>query len=250
MNEPQIIVEEDFSLAWAKALRTLKNNSWDIWNLVVTIKNPDLENVSAIDKLTNFAKSKNLIHPEQVLHTIFPQRIYKKVNKGDRKKFYKWYNVYYNDTRKMPHSNWGTYFKRMINYRTSDGYNYDQLGNIIDHINSRKNNHGASNIIFVPQIGKDSNRTMGAPCLNYITVQIESNEGNRTVSLLAIYRNHDFRERAFGNYWGLCKLLKYICIETDSSIGAITCISSHAYVDTDKSELHNIATKILNNDYE
>ena len=250
MNEPKVIIEEDFSLAWAKALCALKSNSWDMWDLVVTIKKPNFENKKAIKKLTDFAKLKSLILPKQVLHTIFPQRIYKKVNKGDRNKFYKWYNIFYNNTRKMPHSNWGTYFERMINYRTSDGRNYDQLGNIIDHINGRNHNHGASNIIFVPQIGTDSNRTMGAPCLNYITVQIESNEGNRIVSLLAVYRNHDFRQRAFGNYWGLCELLKYICNETDSLLGSITCLSSHAYVDKDKSKLYDIATKILNNDYE
>lgn len=250
MNEPVIISEDDFSVAWANALCALKNNSWDMWNLVVTIKQPDSENNNAIKKLTDFAKSKGLIIPEQVLHTIFPQRIYKKVNKGDRERFYRWYNYFYKSTRKMPHSNWGTYFERMINYRTIDGCDYDQLGSIIDHINERKHNHGASNIIFVPQIGKDSNRTMGAPCLNYVAVQIESNSEKRIISLLAVYRNHDFRERTFGNYWGLCKLLKYICNETDSLMGCITCISSHAYVGSDKSELYNIATKILDNDYE
>ena len=73
---------------------------------------------------------------------------------------------------------------------------------------------------------------------------MEKKRLNRTISLLAVYRNHDFRERTFGNYWGLCSLLKYICTETDSSMGSITCISSHAYVDTNKTELVTLAEKI------
>lgn len=245
MNEPVLIVANDFSLAWSKAIVELKNHNWLAWNFVVTIKNPAAKNDYAIDLLTTFAENKNLITPRQVQHTIFPSQFYKGNRVGNREKLYKCYNRFYNQTRKAPHSGWGTYFKRMISYKTKDGYEYDQLGNIIDHINDRKNNFGSAHFMVIPQVGKESNKKMGSPCLNYVTIQVEKSGSEKTINLLAVYRNHDYRERTFGNYWGLCDLLQYICKETNSSIGSLTCVSSHAYVGSNKTELLNVAEKIL-----
>ena len=245
MNNPVLIMESDFSHAWAKAIIELKNNSWDAWNFVVTINNPNEVNNTAVQKLTDFAKGKGLIIPDKVQHTIFPSRYYKNDRIKNREKLYRIYNRFYDYTRQKPHSRWGTYFKRMISYETKNNEEYDQLGNIIDHINKRKKNYGAAHFMFIPQIGAESNRKMGSPCLNYVTVQVEKTGGNKTINLLAVYRNHDYRERTFGNYWGLCSLLKYICNETDSTVGSITCISSHAYVNNDKTELFKIAKDIL-----
>ncbi len=53
---------------------------------------------------------------------------------------------------------------------------------------------------------------------------------NPQLSLLCVYRNHDFLERAYGNYWGLCYLLNLIACETNMEPGTLTCISSHAYI--------------------
>lgn len=244
MNEPVLIVANDFATAWAKALVKLKDLSWEGWNFVVTINDPLIVDASAIKYLDDFTNSKNLISPSKVQHTIFPQRIYDKCI-NNRVELYRRYDRFYSITRKMPHHAWGTYFKRMISYETIKGKEYDQLGNIIDHINNRKCTYGSSNIMFIPQIESESNKTMGAPCLNYITVQVENDKGKRTISLLAVYRNHDFRERTFGNYWGLCSLLKYICTETNSSVGSLTCISSHAFINNNKTQLYEISKKIL-----
>lgn len=54
------------------------------------------------------------------------------------------------------------------------------------------------------------------------------------LGLLAVYRNHDFLERAYGNYWGLCNLLNFIANEVGATPGPLTCVSSHAYVDKKK----------------
>lgn len=245
MNTPKLICENDFSVAWARAIEILKNNAWNQWNLVVTICNPLLYNNEAIVLMTDFAKENHKVLPSQVQHTIFPQRFYKGDRINNREKFYRWYNRFYARTRSMEHSGWGTYFKRMISYPTKNGEECDQLGNIIDHINNRRSNHGSANIMFIPTIGNETNRTMGGPCLNYVAVQTEKQNGTRVINLLAVYRNHDFYERTFGNYWGLCSLLQYICKETNSNVGSVTCVSSHAYVNACKTELYDIAKTIL-----
>ena len=245
MNNPRLIVADDFSVAWAKAVIELKENNWNAWNWVVTIKDPCVVNNDAIKEMSGFCLSKGLLSPDKVQHTIFPLAFYKNNRVHNRNEFYRAYNKFYGLTRKMPHSGWGTYFKRMISYTTSEGKKYDQLGHIIDHINKRPTNYGSANFMVIPQIGKDSNRIMGSPCLNYVTVQVEKDKKNKIINLLAVYRNHDFRERTFGNYWGLCELLKYICTETYSAVGRVTCVSSHAFIKNDKNDLYLIAKHIL-----
>ena len=243
MNPPILIQADDCAAAWAKAILSLKEHSWDAWNMVVTISQPCLENPDAFCRLTSFAENHGLITPKHVLHTIFPLQFYKTPHAKER--LYKFYNRYYRMTRKMPHSGWGTYFKRMISYKTKDGNEYDQLDSIISHISNRQKNYKAAHFMIIPQVGSDSNRQMGAPCLNYVAVQVENSENNKTISLLAVYRNHDFRERTYGNYLGLCALLNYICQETGSAVGQVTCVSSHAYVGNNRGELYSIAKDFL-----
>jgi len=49
--------------------------------------------------------------------------------------------------------------------------------------------------------------------------------------------NHDFLERAYGNYWGLCNLLAFLAREVGGEPGPLTCMSSHAYVSGRKTAL-------------
>lgn len=122
------------------------------------------------------------------------------------------------------------------------------MGSIIDNINSRSTNYGASYVITIPYPHRDINKLRGAPCLNYITVQVEYADDSCTqkqINLLAVYRSHDFLQRAYGNYLGLRNLLKYIAVETSSQVGVLTCVSSRADVSNQKIELLNIAKSIL-----
>lgn len=245
MNTPITVVADTYSEAWAMAIRVLKDYSWDVFNLVVTIKNPEIRDDTAFEQLTGFAKDSNLILPKQVAYTVFPERSYRNPRVRNREQLYRHYNRFYARSRHMKHSNWGTYFKRMISYNTPDG-DVDQLGRIINHINSRRTIQKSSEYIIIPQPASDGNRKMGDPCLNYIAVQQERGaEGNRQISFLAVYRNHDFYERAFGNYHGLCNLLKYICEQTGSVPGFITCVSSHAYALRKHAILLNMADSII-----
>lgn len=248
MNDPIIVLAESYSEAWARAIVQLSENSWEMWNLVVTIKNPALQDSSAFEIMTTFATSNGLLTPKKVQHTIFPQQFYDSGYANDREKLYKYYDRFYKMTRKMERHGWGTYFKRMIEYKTPDG-NVDQLARIIDHINTWPRTYRACHYMLIPQPHTEGSRPTQIPCLNYIAVQVEpapsNSGGQKTISLLAVYRNHDFLERTFGNYLGLCNLLEYICQETNSKIGYLTCVSSHAYADKKHQDLYRIAKELL-----
>lgn len=247
MNIPQIITEDSYQTAWARAIIALSQNHWEIWNMVVQIQDPSLQEATKHAQMCQFAYNHdNVIEPNKVAYTIFPFKIYK-AGITTRQRLYDVYWRYFKVTRGMDHSGWGTYFERMIRYPTHMGI-VDQLGSIIDNINNRTVNYGAAHVILIPQPNRDINKIMGAPCLNYLTIQVENSkqDGRKTINLLAVYRNHDFRGRAYGNYLGLCKLLCYIATETNSNVGKLTCISSHAEVPNDKRELLQIANSFVN----
>jgi thymidylate synthase len=250
MNKPIVICEDSFQIAWARVIMQLRTNHWEAWNVIVQINRPELFEKNINNQLECFVKKyktrKNkLILPKHVAHTIFPQTFF--TNSVSRERLYTKYWRFFKRPRKKPRPGWGTYFARMIKYPTSIG-DIDQLGCIIDNINDRSKNYGASYTIVIPCPHKDINKIMGAPCLNYITIQTEkiSNTSNtKIINLLAVYRNHDFTRRTYGNYYGLCNLLKYIAHETNSLVGTLTCVSSHASVPSYRSTLLGIANNIL-----
>ncbi len=245
MNTPILISADSFQIAWANAIMSLKENKWKVWDLVVQISKPQLIDDLFHKEMKEFSyRHPKVIEPNKVAYTIFPFRLYR-AGSTTRASLYRKYWRYFRWTRTMEHSGWGTYFERMIRYPTAHG-DIDQLGSIIDNINNRETVYGSSFVIIIPSPDRDINRIMGAPCLNYITIQVENTEPRRTVNLLAVYRNHDFRARAYGNYLGLCKLIEYISFETNSNVGILTCVSSHAEIPNDKRELSRIAREYLN----
>jgi hypothetical protein len=73
----------------------------------------------------------------------------------------------------------------------------------------------------------DGRRIMGGPCLNYVALQLDS---PRVLNALAVYRNHDFIQRAYGNYLGLGYVMEFICDQTGYSMGKLNCLSSHTSI--------------------
>jgi hypothetical protein len=77
-------------------------------------------------------------------------------------------------TRKRAHSGWGTYFHRMINYE-KESSSVNQLENIVDAIKNRSRVNHAAFTIIIEKPGGETIKPLGAPCLNYVAIQIESN---------------------------------------------------------------------------
>lgn len=243
LNTPFVICEEDFQKAWAQAVTALSNNSWVLWNLIVQITSPIVFNADKHEVMKKFASSQKLIGQDQVAYTIFPF-VFNRSGKT-RHEFYtdgmKYFERIVAKRGRGRGRYWGSYFNRMVDYECPNGERMNQLETIISSINSREKNYGAAHVIVIPY-PKELKRKMGGPCLNYITIQVETAKPRNIVNLLAVYRNHDFTERAYGNYYGLCKLLEFIATATDSDIGNVTCVSSHAYTSHScKAELRRLS---------
>ncbi len=228
INEPVHISSDGFQDAWREVVNKLISYHWELRNLIVHIKNPDLWDQDFHDRVENFARAQDILGPKHVAYTIFPHKLYN--HKGDAESLFDAYNK----TRGLfdrIKTGWGTYFRRMTYYETINGI-VNQLSNIITAINGRERLNKAAYTIVIQNPGGETTRPRGGPCLNYIAVQAEPAQAGQqmTIGLLAVYRNHDFLERAYGNYWGLCNLIKFLAKEVDGNPGPLTCVSSHAGV--------------------
>jgi thymidylate synthase len=241
MNTPIVICEMNFQEAWRKACIILSENNWELWDVIVEVQKPLNIDEDYNEVVTKFAKDHRLIKPKDVAYTIFPYGFYDLCK--DSEQLYKKYWRFYRYTRKKEHSGWGTYFERMIGYENGTKP-VDQLGNIIKSINLSDRILRAAYTMIIPKPGYENIRHLGSPCLNYVAIRTEPTQSGRRINLLAVYRNHDFLERAYGNYFGLCKLLEYIACETNSEVGRLTCISSHAYVPELKKDLRNFISSV------
>lgn len=235
MNDAILIIEDNFQLVWKKVLLLLKENHWDLYNVMVQFPSSiNCEN-ELNKKYTSFTKAIGILKPKSVVYTIFPYKLYRR-NRNIDTLSDKYIHKEIPHLKRMPKYGWGTYFLRMVDYN-GDG-NSNQLKRIIDAINERDRTTRAGYTIVIEKPGGETVKPLGAPCLNYIAIQLEKIKGVRDrISLLAVYRNHDFLERAYGNYLGLSHLLKFIADQTDLEVGKITCVSSHAFVDKKKSDL-------------
>lgn len=236
INQPTVIVEESFQTAWIAATRLLAENNWGMRNLVVQISDPGQLEPGLHAQVSQFATSAKVLGPKAVAYTIFPHNLYQK--QGTAKKLFAAYNRpggFFDHVQAMVPHQWGTYFRRMTNYETADG-TVNQLEEILTAIQSDPRVFKGAFCMVIQVPGGETKRRRGGPCLNYVAVQRA--EGKKAeLGLLAIYRSHDFLERAYGNYWGLCNLLNFMAKETKSKPGPLTCISSVAYVPGQKQKL-------------
>lgn len=241
-DEPIALTAESFQHAWLKVTRLLSESQWERRNLVVQTRNPTTLDDRFHDAVAGFALSQGLLSPKHIAYTLFPHGLYK--NECNAEALFQAYNrkrgLYERLQQKKP--GWGTYFRRMTHYEGSDGP-VNQLERIILAIRTRDKINKAALTLVIQHPGAETVRPRGGPCLNYLAVQVEGGR-TPTVGLLAVYRNHDFLARAYGNYWGLCNLLVFLAKEVGACPGPMTCVSSHAYVPGNKTALRTLVTNI------
>jgi thymidylate synthase len=153
-----------------------------------------------------------------VANTIFPAKTCR--NSATRPQFYKRYKIAHLRGRKK---SWGTYFHRLIDFGHT---NINQLENTIIAMGTWAKNSRAALVMHTSSAELDKLKPLGAPCLQY--VQFNGPTSSCT-DLLAVFRNHDFTNKALGNYYGLARLLVYVANQAGRIPGSVSCLSCHAY---------------------
>lgn len=243
INSPVPITKPCFQTAWLEAVKLLMQNQWKLRNLIVHIEDPSTFSQDFHQNICDFTEQVELLRPKHVAYTIFPHKLY--VTKKNQHELFASYNRPNGLFARIQNRkrSWGSYFRRMIHYETGSGSIQNQLGNIIQAINTREKVSTAAYTVIIQKPGGENTMPRGGPCLNYIAVQLEPGDPVQ-LGLLAVYRNHDFLERAYGNYWGLCNLISFLAKETGTAFGPLTCISSQAYVSGKKTALRSLVGSI------
>lgn len=211
--------------AWRDACNHVINNG-DGFNLLVQINQPLLINQNHLDEIVNSDIISNQAL-QDVINTIFPHKLYRRNLVIPINQFYDLHERIYLRGKTMHKKNrakWGNYFLRFTRFGDN---RENQIQKIITDINNRPNNQAACYLMHVSSIDYDSNtRIIANPCLQYV----QFGQYNNSLNLTAIYRNHDFLTKALGNYIGLSRLLEFVCNQTNSQVGSVTCHSIHYYL--------------------
>lgn len=203
------------------------------FNLIAEIGSPLDFELNVLRSLDGVRKSLGAESVSNVSNTIFPGKTWANSG-GDRTKFYERYSRIFQILHKRAPSSWGTYFARMTSFGED---RHNQLEEIITKLNCWKNNPQAALYLHISSRDLDAPRPLRAPCLQYVEFLCPTKD---SISLLAVYRNHDFFNKALGNYLGLAMLLSYVADATKRKVNTLTCHSAHAYFDGTKENFEKL----------
>lgn len=127
-----------------------------------------------------------------------------------------------------------TYFNRLVHYPTNDGTHVNQLEEQIARLQGQLRTVAPKSSAYeigvsLPgdlrvQIPGQDKLYMGFPCLSHISLTLHAG----ALHMTATYRNQGFLRKAYGNYIGLARLLRFVAREIGVAPGEIMCIATHA----------------------
>ncbi len=206
-------------------------------NIVIEVDDPIVESETdkaVRDLLDKFLVASGLKNTRSTANLIFPQSIYARHGNPE------FYARYEKAFPRLKRGSWGTYFNRMMTGSTV-GHGENRLRNLVGKIAreaAADATHG--NALELPitgvdadistyDAGRDENRLIGGPCLSHLSFKLVN---KTTLDLTAVYRNHYYIQRLYGNLLGLGWLMKFVADETGVNLGGLTVISTHAIIDT------------------
>lgn len=257
VNTMKVISENNFSLAWLKALELLLECGGKTSHLNVVIENVDKEDTEIRHILDDFINRKNMTPVSTVANTIFPTALYYPTNPKlmgckARHHLYQMYEKGNVIRQRIPANRRGTYFNRMIDWTGSNGRKINQIERIIERLQNGLTQKKPFSSIYEMNMGGVEECTVddateeiqiyrpdkdtsirGFPCLSHISLTLHKGY----LDMNAIYRNQYFIQKAYGNFLGLSRLLKFICQEVGCEAGELVCMASHAELEVGKRDI-------------
>lgn len=228
----------DVSTAWVEAVQHLiarpdRHRS----NLVVSIENPTSEIDGVRRELERFgASEQDRGKPIPAIHsvagTIFPKGLYKPNAEAPDQHLYQLERKIRHVVRKHDKNRRGTYFERFVAYPVGQGEPVNQLDRVVRKLRrSAELGHRNGNMFELAAYHpRHDTNPEGFPCLSHLSVTLHRGR----LDGAAIYRNHHFLSRAYGNYLGLGEILQFLAAESGFQLGELVCVSSHAELEVSK----------------
>ena len=208
--------------AWKHAVTLIRSNGNQLYNLLVTIDDPTVFRQNWLTRYNPRRMSNRADNISDVINTVFPYKLARSC--PSRIELYRRHEKAYQRGRKFRRNRgaWGNYFRRLTRFEGVREEN--QLENVIQKLLTWKRRSKTA-LVFHLSSSDDGLRTRGGPCWHFGELLWHR---NNVVDLVAVYRNHDYYNKALGNYIALSKLLLFICAEAGKTPGQLVVHSVHA----------------------
>ena len=235
---------------WLEVIQHLAKNGGTDRNLILEIDQPalltghDKARIAIVDDALRTHCDSSI---KTVAGTIFPQGTYQRYGRPA------FYESFQNQmVRAKKKGTWGTYALRIMDRRAADAtktvnpleqiicklirastvgkpyHNNYELGVAEpSHDLDLDGSFGCELPTF--DVARDGARVSNMPCLSHLSFKMINRD---QVDLTAIYRSHHYRAKALGNLIGLSQLLQFVAKESNLQAGALTCISTHAQLES------------------
>lgn len=241
------IEEKDLPTAWAKAFIKCYNTPGGIiMPMIVKFDATDYESWDndIIEILNANLRRTDNFSLQTVRNTIFPEDLWKTSNK-DRQMLYTRYLKIWPKLKKTQQNRLGSYFKRLIAFGDIENQK-NQLEEIIktwEHGTHRKSALQAT--VFNPfeDISKAPRR--GFPCLQQVVFVPEGSNGENGLTIVGFYASQDCFSKAFGNYWGLYCLGKFVAEAMGIPFKSVCCVASNYVLGNTKKDLEELYKTII-----
>jgi hypothetical protein len=219
-STPDIISARSAHEAWEASAAHLLDQGARL-NLVVHISSPGEVDAGTLRRLDPQRVDSSVMSVLDVATTIFPKRSARWSLPAD--KFVAHYLPVYSRLKRKRGGGWGFYFQRLGSFGSTGE---PQLARLVEGLSGWGHGHHGAFVVHLSSAQTDRPRPQGGPCWQY--GQFMADGGS--LSLLAVYRSHDYFQKALGNFVGLSRLLTYVCSKTGHAVGTLTCVSTYAFL--------------------
>jgi thymidylate synthase len=256
-----LVTGANLSAAWVDALDVLLNGDGEAVNLTVAIADPTAEEPAVravvdafIDERRKANRSVKRI--STVANTIFPESWYREgLGVEAEEHLYELERSSRHVLRRHGNNRRGTYFERFVAWPGPDDSTFNQLDQVVRRLRAeRERGHRRGNAyemsvttpadeaIAMPVfVGGRDRQTMSFPCLSHVSFSLQKG----VVHMAAIYRNHDLTQRAYGNYVGLGRLLRFVAVQSGWPVGELACLSASIAAGTGTGFGWTVLTELL-----
>lgn len=190
------IQETNCLSAWQEGTRLIRANHGELFNLLTTVRNPGAYHQTWLSDYSPHTIVHGADNINDVIGTVFPMRLHSR--NPIRANFYSAYARIHGRAMhwRRNRSRWGTYFERLISYNGA----VNQLETAITKLMTWPNRNTTGLVFHLSCPLLDRPRTRGGPCWHFGEILWNS---DGTLDLVAVYRNHDFFNKALGNFIAL-----------------------------------------------
>ncbi len=225
-----ILSQTSCARGWVAAASAIAKEG-EAYNVIIDIERPedhDALDHAVISMVDRFLRDREQNPISTVANTIFPENLYREFGAP------RFYDEYLKVFDSLSYKGWGRYFERMTRHKTLGGGDYNPLAVLIKRLRERKNaaqKYKSAYELAVYDPLRDGRIFRGGQCLSFLSFKLHPTQG---LALTAMYRNHTYITRCLGNLIGLGRLLAFVANESGFPVGSLTCVSTHAELDTGK----------------